>query len=356
MRIAQISTLATPVRQIGSGSVEGIVWVLTRELVRLGHEVTVFCAGGSETHGNLFTTLPGPYATNGSPGNWQLCEWINICRAVEQSDRFDVLHSHAYLFGIPLQKIARAPMIHTMHVCPNEDQVELRSMMPDACVTATSKYQWSAFPEVRPNAVIYYGVDVTQFSLRLEPQDYVCYLGRFTPGKGVLRAIEVAKALDIRLLIAGPRNAYFRNKVEHLVDGRSVECVGAVSGSERNQLLGGARALLYSLEAPEPFGLVQVESMLCGTPVAAIRIGAVPEIVEDGVTGYCADTVSDLPRQVLNCFNLDRQRVRERAAERFSADRMADEYVRVYEQVASGKYSKEYNLQNIRFPRTPKRG
>jgi len=350
MRIAQISTLSTPVRQIGSASVEGIVWVLTRELVRLGHDVTVFAAGGSETDGDLYTTLPGPYATNGSPGNWQLCEWINICRAVEQSDRFDVLHSHAYLFGIPLQKISRAPMIHTMHVCPNEEQAKLWSMVPDACVTATSKYQWSAFPEVRPNAVIYYGVDLTQFSLQPEPQDYVCYLGRFTPGKGVLHAITVGKALGIRLLIAGPRNAYFRHHVEHLVDGHSVEYVGPVSGSERNQLLGGARALLYSLEAPEPFGLVQVEAMLCGTPVAAIAIGAVPEIIENGVTGYCAVTAPDLPKQVLNCFTLDRKRVRERAQERFSADRMADEYVRVYEQVASGKRSKEYNVQNIRFP------
>src|SRR5215831_15407821 len=120
MRIAQISTLNTPVRQ-DSDSVESLVWLLTRELTGLGHEVTVFAAAGSNTIGELVATLPGPYASSGSPGDWRLCEWINLCRAIEQSPRFDVLHSHANLWGLPLQSLSRAPMVHTMHLCPYQD-------------------------------------------------------------------------------------------------------------------------------------------------------------------------------------------------------------------------------------------
>ena len=118
MRIAQVATLSTPVRREGSDSIESLVWLLSRELIDMGHEVTVFACAGSEPPGELVATLPGPYARDGSPGNWQLCEWINLCRAVEQSGRFDVLHSHAYLWGLPLEGLSRAPLVHTLHVSP----------------------------------------------------------------------------------------------------------------------------------------------------------------------------------------------------------------------------------------------
>src|SRR5262245_36842171 len=133
MRIAQVATLATPVRQKGTGSVEGLVWLLSRELTALGHEVTVFAAAGSEVCGELVATLPGPYAAGGSLDDWRTCEWVNLCRAVEQSGRFDVLHCHAYLWGLPLEPLSRAPMVHTTHVCPDADAARLWSMRPGAC-------------------------------------------------------------------------------------------------------------------------------------------------------------------------------------------------------------------------------
>src|SRR5437016_2728307 len=117
MRIAQVSTLNTPVRREGSDSIESLVWLLTRELIALGHEVTVFAARDSTVEGELVATLPGPCGTAGAPDDWQLCEWINLCRAVEQSGRFDVLHSHAYLWGLPLEALSNAPLIHSLHVC-----------------------------------------------------------------------------------------------------------------------------------------------------------------------------------------------------------------------------------------------
>jgi glycosyltransferase involved in cell wall biosynthesis len=335
MRIALISTLATRVRPRGSGSVEGLVWLLSRELSALGHAVTVFAAAGSEPCGELVATLPGPYATNASPADWQLCEWINLCGAVEQSGRFDVLHSHAYLWGLPLQPLSRAPMVHTMHVCPPPDAARLWATRPGSCVTAISHYQWSGFPDLRPAAVIPHGVDTSQFTFRAEPEDYACFFGRFTPGKGPLAAVAAAKELGLRLVLAGPSNDYYQRRVAPLVDGRSVEYVGPVGGVQRDRLLGGARVLLYPVAEPEPFGLVPAEAMLCGTPVAAIRIGAVPEVIEDGVTGACADAIDGVPEAVRRALSLDRRRVRARAEARFCARRMARDYLDVYQWVAA---------------------
>jgi glycosyltransferase involved in cell wall biosynthesis len=335
MRIAQVSTLSTPVRREGGDSIESLVWLLSRELTALGHEVTVFACAGSESHGELVATLPGPYAQDGSPDDWQVCEWINLCRAVEQSARFDVLHSHAYLWGLPLQNLSRAPMVHTLHVMPYDDEARLRALAP-AAVTALSHYQWSAFADLRPAAVIPHGVDPAQFTFRPAPEDYVCYLGRFIPGKGPVEAVAVAKALGLRLLLAGPRNDYFHKHMEPLVDGRSVQYVGYVSGRERDRLLGGAKALLYPVQAPEPFGLVQVEAMMCGTPVVALRVGAVQEVVEESVTGYTASSLEGFAGQALRSFSLDRRAVRARAEERFSARRMAEEYLEVYRRLTAG--------------------
>ena len=337
MRIAQISTLSAPVRRESGGSVESLIWLLTRELIRLGHQVTVFGAAGSEVDGELIATLAGPYGAPGSLDDWQLCEWVNLCRAVEQSRRFDLLHTHAYLWGIPLQSLSRAPLVHTTHIVPDDNAARLRAMWPGACVTAISEHQWSAYPHLPPVAVIPHGVDVTQFSLREQPDDYVCYVGRFTSGKGPVQAIEAARALGLRLLLAGPENKYFHDQVKPLLDGRLVEYVGFVTGAERDKLLGGARALLCPIQYPEAFGLVLVEAMLCGTPVAAMRLGAVPEIVDEAVSGYTARSKEEFIRALGQCLALDRRQIRLRAAQRFSADRMARDYARVYEQVTDLK-------------------
>jgi glycosyltransferase involved in cell wall biosynthesis len=337
MRIAQVSTLASPVREQAHGSVESLIWLMTRELARLGHQVTVFGVAGSEADGEVVATLPGPYGENDSLEDWHLCEWINLCEAVKQSGRFDVLHSHAYLWGTPVESLSQAPMVHTMHIIPEQDSARLWARSPNACVTAISRHQWSAFPHLRPAAVIPHGVDASQFTLRVAPQDYVCYLGRFEPGKGPCQAIAAARAAGVRLLMAGPSNPYFREKVQPLIDGKSVEYVGFVKGAERDQLLGGAKALVYPIQYPEAFGLVLVEAMLCGTPVAAVRLGAVPEIINEGITGFSVESPDQFPQAILKCFSLDRRRVRQQAEQSFSVARMAREYARVYQAVVDRK-------------------
>jgi glycosyltransferase involved in cell wall biosynthesis len=233
-------------------------------------------------------------------------------------------------------------------------------MWPHACVTAISHYQWSAFgrtnDDVKPKTedrppnpqsairnpqsitlpstpVIYHAVSGEHFPFVAEPDDYLVFLGRFTPGKGTLVAIEAARVVGMRLLLAGPENTYYNEKIAPLVDGVSVEYVGSVTGGARAELLGGARALLYPIAEPEPFGLVMPEAMMCGTPVAATSLGAVPEIVDEGITGCVANALADLPRQIENAIALDRQLVHRRAEQRFSGERMAREYVDVYEGV-----------------------
>src|SRR5947209_14695650 len=335
MRIAQVSTLSSAVREDAPGSVEAWLWLLTRELTRLGHDVTVFGAGGSESAGELVATLPGPYGAPGSLDDWQLCEWVNLCQAVQQSHRFDVLHTHAYLWGIPLQPLARAPMLHTLHIVPDDNAARLWAMNPDARVTAISKDQWSGYPQLQPAAIIPHGIDTSRFTFRAQPDDYVCYLGRFASGKGPCQAIEAARALGLRLLMAGPPSPYFREKVQPLIDGRTVEYVGFLQGTERDRFLGGARTLLYPIQHPEAFGLVMVEAMLCGTPVAALNFGAVPEIVDEGVTGCLANAPSEFSKAIMKCLTLDRTQIRGHAQRRFSVQEMARSYARIYEQAAA---------------------
>ena len=205
MRIAQVATVATPVRAVGAGSVESIVFSLADALTRRGDEVTVFGMAGSWAPGEVVETLPGTYGQNGAPSDWHLCEWINLCAAVARSGEFDLIHSHAYLWGLPLDPVARCPMVHTLHIGADDEAAALWARTPDACVTAISEFQWRGFEPLRPAAVIPHGVDPALHSFEPRPGDYACFLGRFIPSKGPVEAIEAARALGLPVvMIARP--------------------------------------------------------------------------------------------------------------------------------------------------------
>jgi len=336
MRIAQVSTLATPVGPGRVGSVEGLVWLLARELTARGHEVTLFAAGGSDASpARLVETTSAPYTWEGGPEDWQLAEWINLCAAVARSREFDVLHTHAYLWGLPLAPLSSARMVATTHVMPSRDAAALRRTHPEACVTAISRYQWSAHPGLAAVPVIPHGLDTEALRPVEEPGEHLLWMGRFAAYKGPLDAIRVARAVGRRLVLAGPRNRYYDEVVAPHVDGEHVSYVGYVGGEERTRVLARAGALIYPVGAPEPFGLVLAEAMLCGTPVAALALGAVPEVVDEGVTGATAEDVDGLAEAVSLALEVPRAGVRRRAVERFSVQRMTDDYLRVYETVTA---------------------
>jgi glycosyltransferase involved in cell wall biosynthesis len=219
----------------------------------------------------LESILPAPYGSPGSLDDWHLCEWLNLTNAVRNSCDFDVLHTHAYLWALPLEAFSKSPMVHTLHIVPDETAARLWSMHPRACVNAVSQHQWSGFPHLQPAAIIPHGLDAADFPFCDKPDDYLLYLGRFVSGKGPLHAINVAAELGMRLVLAGPDNEYLREAIRPRIDDNFVEYAGYVTGQRKAELLGRARALLYPIQYPEAFGLVLVEAMLCGTPVRDAR-------------------------------------------------------------------------------------
>jgi glycosyltransferase involved in cell wall biosynthesis len=337
MRIAQISTTAETIRENSSGSVESQVWLMARELTRRGHEVTTFGVAGSDVDGEFVRTLSGPYGAENSFDDWHLCEWMSLCEAIKHSGRFDILHSHVNLWGLPLEALANAPMVHTMQTMPEDDTARLWRLYPNARVIALSRQQYSAFPDLNPITVIPPGLDATRFTFQPTPEDYVCYLGRFEIDNGVLQAIAATRAAGIRLVMTGPTSQYFREKIEPMVDGKSIEYAGLVKGADREKLFGNAKAFIYPIQYPEAFSVVLVEAMLCGTPVVALNVGVVPEIVENGVSGFYTNSASDLASAINKSSSLDRARIRQYAEQKFSVARTIAHHEQVYKAVSGAQ-------------------
>jgi glycosyltransferase involved in cell wall biosynthesis len=336
VRIALVSTSSGPVRPDNTGSVESQVWLLSRELVARGHEVTVFGCAGSEAPCEVVAVHKGPYDSPGTLSDWQMCDWITLTEAIAQSGRFDIIHSHAYVWGLPIERFSRAPMVHTMHTWPYANEALLWDHFPHARIVALSAFQWRDATSRRPVAIIPNGVDPADFTLSTAPEDTVCFLGRFIPGKGPLEAIAAAKEAGIPLVMAGPANEYFEERIRPLVDGHCVRYIGNVNRAQRNELLGRSRALIYPLREPEPFGLVQVEAMMCGTPVVATSIGAIPEIVEHGRTGLLTDKPAHLAAALATVGRLDRTAIAAEARRRFSIKTTAIAHEALYSRACSG--------------------
>ena len=340
LRIAQVAPIASAVTPTSTGSIEQLVFLLTEELQRRGHQVTLFATGDSQTSARLEATYPRGYGDDPDLWNWQLHETMHVASAFERAREFDVIHSHVYHYALPFTRLTGTPVVHSYHVIPDDDVVRLYARYREASVVAISRYQEGFFKGSSSVAVIPHGVDIDAFPFRAAKGDYLLFLGRILRGKGVVEAVRLARLTGMRLVIAGPKNEeddYFRSEVAPLVDGRAVVYRGPVSPGERNRLLGGAAALVYPIAAPEPFGLVLIEAMACGTPVAAFARGAVPEIVENGVTGYGADDLGSLAAVMPAVLALDRTRVREAAARRFDYRQMVDRYVRVYERLSPAR-------------------
>jgi glycosyltransferase involved in cell wall biosynthesis len=337
LRIAVVAPVAQRIPPARSGSVESVTALLVEGLVQAGHDVTLFATGTSETTAALHVTFARGYREDPDLWPWEMCELLNIAAAVERADSFDVIHYQANYgpTSLAFSKLTDTPLVVTLHHAPSPGEVALWSRYPDAPFIAVSEAQARMLAPLHVAGTVHHAVDTNVFVPRGEPAGDLVFLGRFTEGKGVVEAIEVARRAERRLVLAAAPNDYYEHTVAPLVDGERVVFVGELGPSEKAALLAGARALLYPVQADESFGLVMAEAMSCGTPVAALRRGPVSEIVDEGVTGHAFGSLDELVGGLPAVLALDRQRVRARAVERFSAARMVEEHVAVYRRLVA---------------------
>ena len=343
MRIAVVGPVAQPIPPTRSGSVESVTALLTDGLVARGHDVTLFATGSSTTTAELHATFQSGYHEDTSLWPWELCELLNLTAAVERAADFDVIHYQAEYAPISLAftRLSPTPVLVTLHHVPTPPEIALWSCYSEAPFVAVSAVQEQLLAGLNVVATIHHAVDTATFVLHRQPQDYLVFLGRFTEGKGVLQAIDVARQTGLPLVLAAAANEYYREVVEPMVDGSRVVYAGEVDLAAKVTLLGGARALLYPLQSSESFGLVIAEAAACGTPVAALRCGAASEIVEDGVTGGLFDSLDALVDGLPRVLALDRSRVRSRAVERFGPDRMVGAHVDTYARLVADQHGAE---------------
>jgi glycosyltransferase involved in cell wall biosynthesis len=313
------------------GGTERVVAWLVDELVALGHDVTLFASGDSQTKGKLHAVWPralrlGRKGVDPSAPTALLLEAI-----ANRASDFDVIHSHVDWLPLPLLSRLGVPLLTTLHGRLDLPGLpEVARQFSRASFVSISQQQRAPLPEANWLATVQHGLPVNLFSPSCGPGSYLAFLGRLTAEKGPEAAIRIARAAEMPLRIAAkiPRaeTAYFKNHLEPNIDGNTVKLIGEVDDTGKQSLLAGAAALLFPIEWPEPFGLVMIEAIACGTPVIAYRYGSVPEVLEDGVTGFIVDSEEEAVRAVHEVKRLDRSTIRARFEERFSATRMAREY------------------------------
>lgn len=335
LRIAHVAPVASAIPPTRASSVETMTALLTEGLVAAGHHVTLFATGESTTRARLHATFAKGYWQDGSMWPWELCELFNLAAAVERADAFDVIHYQAmsYPMSLAFARLSHAPIVQTLHHAPSDAEAALWSRYPEAPFIAISHEQATLLRGLNVVATVPHAIDLARFVFCARPDDYLLFLGRFTEGKGVLQAIEVARRLRKRLLLAAPETDYYREHVRPHVDGTHVVYVGEVDHDEKVRLFGRAQALLYPVQMREPFGLVLAESMACGTPVAALDRGAVREVVDEGVTGGVFATLDEMVDGLARVLALDRAAVRAQAERRFGVARMVNGYVHAYRRV-----------------------
>jgi glycosyltransferase involved in cell wall biosynthesis len=338
MRIAHVAPVATTIPPRRSGSVETMTSLLTEGLVARGHDVTLFATADSTTAATLHAIHPHGYHHDRDMWPWELYELLNLAAAVERARDFDVIHYEAeyYPMSLAFARLSPTPILQTLHYSPGPPEIRLWSKYPKAPFVAISSEQAQLLRELNVVGTVLHAVDTRALTFREQPDHYLLFLGRFTEGKGVLQAIDVARRAGMRLILAAAENDYYRDTVSPHVDGTQIVYAGEADYATKVKLFGGARALLYPVQTREPFGLVLAEAMACGTPVAALDRGAVGEVVDEGVTGLVFENVEELAAGLPAVFALDRRRVRERAVERFGVERMVTEYEAVYRQLVSG--------------------
>jgi glycosyltransferase involved in cell wall biosynthesis len=351
MKIAQIAPLMESVPPRLYGGTERIVSYLTEELVGLGHDVTLFASGDSITAANLVPCVPKALRLDATVRDPIPYYMLMLDRVRQRAGDFDILHFHIDQFHFPLFRPIASRTVTTLH-----GRQDLADLLPlylgfgDMPLVSISNAQRRPVPNANFAGTVHHGIPAHLHSGTAEARGgYLAFLGRVSPEKRPDRAIAIARTLGIPLKIAAKVDRvdeiYFKTEIEPLLGGGGVEFIGEINDHQKTQFLGDAQALLFPVDWPEPFGLSMIEAMACGTPVLAFRCGSVAEIVEDGVTGAIVDTVEEAIAALPAVLTLDRKKVRQRFEQRFSATRMALDYVDVYRSLLAASGTSE--LQDI---------
>jgi len=338
MKIAQVAPLIESVPPRLYGGTERIVSYLTEELVRLGHEVTLFASGDSVTSAELVPCVTRALRLDPSVRDTLPHFMLMIDKVHERAEEFDVLHFHIDLYHFPLFRPLAVRTMTTLH--GRQDLGDLKpfySRFGEMPLVSISNDQRKPLPHANFVATIHHGIPPDLYRPRFEQGDYLAFLGRISPEKRPDRAIRIARAAGIPLKIAAKVDKvdedYFRNAILPLIEGPGVEFIGEINEREKTKFLGEAAALLFPVDWPEPFGLVMIEAMACGTPVLAFRCGSIPEVIEDGVNGKIVDSEEEAIGALPGVLSYDRRAVRQLFEERFTAKRMAEDYVSAYHQL-----------------------
>jgi glycosyltransferase involved in cell wall biosynthesis len=342
MRIAQVAPLYESVPPKYYGGTERVVSYLTEELVRQGHEVTLFASGDSETKARLVAACQRSLRLDKHCIDHLAHHIVMLERVFQEAPEFDIVHFHVDYLHFSMSRRQQITHVTTLH-----GRLDIPDLFPlyqefrDMPVISISNVQREPLPWANWQATVYHGLPADLYRFRAQPGSYLAFLGRISPEKRVDRAIEIARRVQIPLKIAAKVDRvdrkYFKSVIEPLLRDSLVEVVGEIGDREKDEFLGNAYALLVPIDWPEPFGLVMIEAMACGTPVIAYRGGAVPEIMEEGHTGFIVEELEDAVEAARRIPKLSRTRCREVFEQRFTASRMANDYVRAYERLINSK-------------------
>jgi len=339
LKIAQVAPLAESVPPTLYGGTERVVSWLVEELVELGHDVTLFASGDSVTRARLVPVLPRALRLGRPRSDPIAAQAVLLETMTEHAFDFDVIHAHIDWLHLPLLSRLGVPFVTTLH-----GRLDLRGLsdvigrFPAAPFVSISDNQRLPIGK-KANWVgtVYHGLPANALRPVFKRGSYLAFLGRLTADKGPETAIRIARAAGMPLRIAAkvPRGerTYFKERLEPLIDGTRVQLIGEVNDQAKQGFLAGAAALLFPIDWPEPFGLVMIEAMACGTPVIAFRRGSVPEVVDHGVTGFIVDEEAEAVEAVRQLGELDRHQVRSRFEQRFTAKHMAQQYLHHYERL-----------------------
>jgi glycosyltransferase involved in cell wall biosynthesis len=344
VRIALLSPPWIPVPPSGYGGIEWIVSLLADELVARGHDVTLFATGDSQTAAELrFAFMVGPVAQMHQAMPYAMhvgSAYRHIAEEEEAGRPYDVVHDHTAWLSLAFAPLIPTPVVHTLHgAAIEEERPFFRSVRDTATFVAISKYQTRTFTEIDIADVVPNAVDVASYPFQPKKEDYLLSLGRIARDKAQHVAIEVSKRTGLPLVLAGKIDPgadreYFDELILPHVDGQNIRFEGEVPDDRKRELFAGARALVFPIQWDEPFGLVMIEAMACGTPVIATPFGAVPEVVNDGVNGFIATTVEEMVDAVGLLDRISPEECRADVERRFAPSVMTDGYEQIYKRVA----------------------